>query len=293
MERPRKKVLLPILVLCLLISLGSAARTKSSVGRCIDFITHGREDIPLISSRMSGEILARFPEEISFVQLEQGIQIREIDHAAFAAIKLAAAAHPDHPGYDLPALIGAISDAAFEYRVELINSRSAHNDFKILNYRREVKRTFGILEAQLGSKMAPASGSVSSSGSFQFSAGTSLKGVPLTVGFSKGYSYTLHGPAFGTPMKTVAVDATHTAMLAVLSGEIVRETYDIYDPDADTTYHIDRVVIDSELIEPYHIRCSLGTPTYADHVRRNKTVTYTNRLVFEQQVERDPESLIG
>lgn len=115
----------------------------------------------------------------------------------------------------------------------------------------------------------------------------------MTAGFRISYGYAVSGPERGTTMADHPDKlATHNAAVSVLYGEVAREIYDLYDPDADTTYHIDRVVIDNAKTQTYEILSVVSIPFYADHATIKRTFSYTNQLGFESRVEKDPAHLI-
>lgn len=303
--RGRTKKIFLVLALCLAVAACwavPAIDSKLAREECIDFIAYGRADIPLVDVRTGREILARFPEELELVREETGTAVSELTDDTFHVIQSVALAHLNHPDLDFPALVQEISNAAAEYRVSLVNSeaevlgaRAARNHFEILNFKQTVLVPFGALSGRVDEMAAMGQAATPITNTpFDLPAGTAVKGFSLTAHFSIDVpDIVASGPVPNIPLHGVNRYASHIAYLSVLNGVLVKETYDIYDPDADTTYHVNQVVIVSASTSQVALLYAMGTPTCIQHANQHITLQYANELEFRDAVQNYPERFVG
>lgn len=106
---------------------------------------------------MSYSIMSNYPDEIGSVQQNSGFYFTEIDEAAFDAIRSVAMEYLTDSSLKFQELIGEISNAAFQFRVSVIergdhtifSSRASQNDFEIRNYRRILLDEYDILKGRV------------------------------------------------------------------------------------------------------------------------------------------------
>ena len=100
---------------------------------------------------------------------------------------------------------------------------------------------------------------------------------------------TEYGPDPGVLLSGTQLPATHSLFLTVPCGSLVRQEYDLYDPEGDTAYHIDReVFLPGEPIS-YCLLCHLDEPAWVEHARLANTVfSYPDAQALVEAVEQDP-----
>ena len=106
--------------------------------------------------------------------------------------------------------------------------------------------------------------------------------------------HTEYGPDPGVLLSGTQLPATHSLFLTVPYGALVRQEYDLYDPEGDTVYHIDReVFLPAEPIS-YSLLCHLDEPSWIPHARlANAVFSYTDAQALVEAVERDPSFFIN
>ena len=98
----------------------------------------------------------------------------------------------------------------------------------------------------------------------------------------------------GVLLSGTQLPATHSLFLTVPYGALVRQEYDLYDPEGDTVYHIDReVFLPAEPIS-YSLLCHLDEPSWIQHARlANAVFSYPDAQALVEAVERDPSFFIN
>ena len=106
--------------------------------------------------------------------------------------------------------------------------------------------------------------------------------------------HTEYGPDPGVLLSGTQLPATHSLFLTVPYGSLVRQEYDLYDPEGDTVYHIDReVFLPAEPIS-YSLLCHLDEPSWIQHARlANAVFSYPDAQALVEAVERDPSFFIN
>lgn len=99
--------------------------------------------------------------------------------------------------------------------------------------------------------------------------------------------HTEYGPAPGVLLSGTQLPATHSLFLTVPYGSLVRQEYDLYDPEGDTAYHM-AVLLPGGAIS-YCLLCHLDEPAWVEHARLPGTVfSYPDTQALVEAVERDP-----
>lgn len=100
---------------------------------------------------------------------------------------------------------------------------------------------------------------------------------------------TEYGPAPGVLLSGTQLPATHSLFLTVPYGSLVRQEYDLCDPEGDTVYHIDQRVFLPEEPISYCLLCRLDEPSWVEHARLSGAVfSYPDAQALVEAVERDP-----
>ena len=152
----------------------------------------------------------------------------------------------------------------------------SRSGFEIRNFQQVELAPYGPIKAELSDPL--------SAGSVKVKCHSVFRSDEMSILFGPDPEQLLHEKN---------LNVLHRVSLTVANGITVRQVYDIYDPEGDMTYHIDRVAVADYWSIPYAIFCRLGEPTYADHPSRHLTLEFPNVAAFEKAAEQDPGLFIN
>lgn len=115
------------------------------------------------------------------------------------------------------------------------------------------------------------------SSNFNISAGTKIKGIPITVGFSSSKSSTMSGPSYSDKVANSSTSATHSFITSAQQAKIVRYNWKVVDAMGHILGYEESTVLVDGGTYIYNQKANIGNPTViVENSGRNRTKTFNS-----------------